>query len=413
MFMAEFNIPKLKQEITAVLLKNIMPFWVKYAFDPKNDGFNGALLNNLVQNNEVPRSAILCTRLLWTFSYSARLIGNEIYRSSADKAFQILKNTFWDDTYGGFYWSVDQFGLPAKTEKFHYAQAFAIYGLSEYYRICKDPQVLNMAKQLFHLLESKAHDPKYGGYFEACDCFWNLLPDSRLSERDLKAEKSMNTMLHIMEAFTNLSIVWDDPTLKLRHKEVQEIFLQKIYDPEAGHLRLFFDQNWNPITDDVSYGHDIEASWLMMEAAELNGNPVLLEKSIKAAKHLAETTYQEGLDELGYVHYDGNKNGPFKDEPISWWPQVEGMVGFLNAYQFTAEKKYLHVVVQLWSFIRNFLVDQDHGDLYKQLNPDLSPDHKVYKLGPWEGPYHQVRAFLEVLHRLDILKKEILGGINE
>ena len=319
---------QLKEELTG----NILPFWINHSVDRLNGGFYGALTNDLEIHNEVPRSAILCARILWTYATAFRKLGDREYLEMASRAYDYLRGVFLDPEYGGIYWTVDKDGRPVFDRKHHYAQAFAIYGLSEYYRATEQPESLALAQDLFHLLEEHAYDPYNGGYIEGSSRKWETLMDMRLSDRDLNCRKSMNTMLHVLEAYTNLLRVWQDPTLKAQHRALIEIFQQRIVDPSTGHFKLFFDDTWNSLLPNVSYGHDIEGSWLLLEAAEVQGDLALLEQVRQTSLQLATAVYQDGLEPDGSLPYEAGPHG-LVDSDKSWWVQAEAMLGFQNAYQ--------------------------------------------------------------------------------
>jgi mannobiose 2-epimerase len=317
----------------------------------------------------------------------------------ARRAYDYLRSAFLDPEYGGVYWSVDAKGKPVFERKHHYAQAFAIYGLAEYYRATEQPESLAQAQSLFHLLEKHAFDPHYGGYIEGSSCKWEALTDMRLSERDLNCRKSMNTMLHILEAYTNLLRVWNEPALKAQHRAVIETFLDHIVDPATGHFKLFFDDQWNSLLPNVSYGHDIEGSWLLLEAAEVQGDIALVERVRQAAVRIAGAVYQDGLEADGSLPYESGPQG-LVDSDKSWWVQAEAMVGFYNAYQISREERFEQAAQGSWKFIRDHMVDRVHGDWIKKLHRDGSVDEGNYKVGPWECPYHNSRACLEMIDRL-------------
>src|SRR3990172_850240 len=283
-----FNKSEFRQQLRTELTGNILPFWMAYTLDRENGGFYGALTNDRQVLNEVPRSAVLCARILWTFAAAFRRFGNQQYLSTAKWAYDYLTRVFWDKDYDGLYWQVDYKGKPVHDHKHHYAQAFTIYGLSEYHRATREPESLTLAKSLFHLLEKHAYDPWYKGYIEASSRKWQALADMRLSDKDLNCRKSMNTMLHILEAYTNLLRVWDDPYLKSQHQALLETFLRHIIDPETSHFKLFFDDRWHSLSDLVSYGHDIEGSWLLAEAAEVQNDPELLQQVHDTAINMAK-----------------------------------------------------------------------------------------------------------------------------
>jgi mannobiose 2-epimerase len=386
---------QLKKELT----ENILPFWMKYAVDKVNGGFYGALTNDLIIHNEVPRSAILCARILWTYAAAYRKLGNEEYLSMAKWAYDYLKQVFWDPEYGGLYWTVDAAGQPVLDRKHHYAQAYAIYGLTEYYRAAQQPESLVLAQELFKLLEKHAYDPVYGGYIEGSSRQWKALADMRLSDRDLNCRKSMNTMLHVLEGYTNLLRVWQDAELYARHKTLLEVFLKNILDHASGHFKLFFDEDWNSLLPNISFGHDIEGSWLLCEAAEVQADTALLEQVREAAIQIATAVYIDGLEPDGSLPYEAGPHG-LVDSAKSWWVQAEAMVGFYNAWQLSGQARFAEAAWQSWNYIQDNLIDRTHGEWFKSLSRDGSPDHNRYKVGPWECPYHNSRACFEMLERL-------------
>jgi cellobiose epimerase len=386
---------QLKEELTG----NILPFWMTHTVDKINGGFYGALTNDLEIRNEVPRSAILCARILWTYATAFRKLGDREYLAMARRAYDYLTHIFWDPEYGGVYWSVDFTGKPVFERKHHYAQAFAIYALSEYYRATESPQSLEFAQTLFQLLEKHAFDPVRGGYIEGSSRKWEALTDMRLSDRDLNCRKSMNTMLHILEAYTSLLRVWEDAGLKAKHKGLIETFQEHIIDHSTGHFKLFFDDQWNSLLENVSYGHDIEGSWLLCEAAEVQADPALLEQVREAAIQIASAVYKDGLEQDGSLPYESGPHG-LVDSFKSWWVQAEAMPGFYNAYQLSGQEHFAQAAWRSWEYIRDKMVDRTHGDWLKRLHRDGTPDNSIYKVGPWECPYHHSRACFEMIERL-------------
>ena len=395
-----FDKADFRKQLEKELTGNILPFWMTYAVDKVNGGFYGALTNDLEIHNEVPRSAILCARILWTYATAYRKLGDKEYLAMARWAYDYLTRVFLDPEYGGLYWTVDTTGKPVIDRKHHYTQAFAIYGLSEYYRATQEPQSLALAQTLFRLLEKHAYDPVYGGYIEGSSRKWEALTDMRLSDRDLNCRKSMNTLLHILEAYTNLLRVWEDATLKAQHRALIETFQQHIVDPLTGHFKLFFDNQWNSLLENISYGHDIEGSWLLFEAAEMQGDPALVERVRETAVQIAAAVYQDGLEQDGSLPYEGGPQG-LVDSDKTWWVQAEAMVGFYNAYQLSGQERFAQAATRSWNYIQEKMVDRTHGDWLKRLHRDGTPENSAYKVGPWECPYHHSRACFEMLDRLD------------
>jgi mannobiose 2-epimerase len=287
--------------------------------------------------------------------------------------------------------------------KHHYAQAFAIYGLCAYHVATGEAQSLALAQELFRLLEEHAYDPVYGGYIEGSSRRWEALEDMRLSDRDLDCRKSMNTMLHILEAYTQLAHLW--APARAAHRTLVKEFLQRIAHPARTHFRLFFDDAWHSLLDHVSFGHDIEGSWLLVEAAELHDDPELSAAVCETAVLLAEAVYERGIDDDGGIFYEAGSQG-LVDDQKSWWVQAEAMVGFTNAYQLVGKGHYLQAALRCWEYIRSHHVDRVHGGWYKVLHRDGTPDSESYKVGPWECPYHHSRACMEMMDRLGILKED-------
>jgi mannobiose 2-epimerase len=386
---------QLEEELTG----NILPFWMTHVVDKVNGGFYGAVTNDLQVYNKVPRSAVLCARMLWTFAAAYREFGVEQYLSIARWAYDYLTRVFWDQAHGGLYWEVDYKGHPVSDRKHHYAQAFGIYGLAEYYQATREPQSLALVQTLFHLLEANAYEPVYGGYIEGSSCEWEPLADARLGESDLNCRKSMNTNLHILEAYTNLLRVWDDVHLQAQHRALIETFRQHIVDPQTGHFGLFFDDRWHALSENVSFGHDIEGSWLLCEAAEIQSAPALLAQARESAVNMAAAVYRDGLDDDGSLFYEADPQGHV-DTTKSWWPQAEAVVGFYNAYQLSAQEHFARAAYRCWEYIQAKVVDREHGDWFKDLYRDGTPNDAGYKAGPWLCPYHHSRACLEMLVRL-------------
>ena len=394
------NNPRFRNQLEKELTGNILPFWLSHSTDQVNGGFFGAVTNDLQVQNEVPRSAILCARILWTFSAAYRKYGTEQYLSMAQRAYETLTHVFRDQDYGGLYWSVDVTGKPVLSHKHHYAQAFGIYGLSEYYRATQDVDSLALAQELFRLLEKHAFEPDWGGYIEGSSRTWAALEDMRLSTKEINCRKSMNTMLHILEAYTNLLRVWDDTQLKNQHRALIKSFLQHIINVQTHHFNLFFNDSWNSLLDHVSYGHDIEGSWLLVEAAEIQGDEKLLAEVRKTSVQMAEVVYQKGIDADGSLFYEGDSRAIITDDK-AWWVQAEAIVGFFNAYRLSGQEKFGQAAQRCWAYIQNHLVDRTYGDWYKLLRRDGTVDNSIPKIGPWECPYHHSRACLEMISRLE------------
>ena len=391
----------------AELEDNILPFWIRHAVDQENGGFHGFVHSDLTVDRKAPRSAVINARILWTFSAAARVLGKPEYREMADRAWDYLNRKFWDKQHGGVYWMLDYKGAPISDRKQIYAQAFMIYGAAEYYRATGRAECLDRAKVLFHLIEKHSRDLAFKGYVEACSRNWGPLTDMRLSEKDLNSPKSMNTHLHVMEAYTALLRVWRDSALAAAQNDLLEVTMDRIVDGATGHFRLFFDRQWHPLNDHVSFGHDIEGSWLLLEAAEVLGDPVLVAYAQKVSERMAEAVYDEGRDKDGSIFYERNGQGEVIDPNKHWWAQAEAVVGFYNAWQLTRQERFRDAAEQAWKFIDSRVIDKVHGEWLAKLRPDGTPwreaeDADVCLVGPWKCPYHNSRMCFEMMERLDL-----------
>jgi mannobiose 2-epimerase len=320
----------------------------------------------------------------------------------AHRAYDDLTTRFWDADYGGLYWVADADGRPLSVRKQIYGQAFGIYALAEYFRATGEDQALRQAIDLFRILEEYSHDPEHKGYFEAYTRDWRLETDLRLSEIDMNEKKSMNAHLHVMEAFTNLLRVWDDALLRERQAELIEVMMERIVDPRTWHLILFFDESWHPRSDHISFGHDIEASWLLVEAAEVAGERRLIEATRPLALRIAQAVYDEALAPDGGLLYEATPHGIVQSH-TEWWPQAEAVVGFLNAYQISGEPHFLDAALRCWNYIEEHLVDRRHGEWFRAVTRDGAVKADELKVSFWKCPYHNGRACLEMVERLEML----------
>ncbi|HSD84360.1 MAG TPA: AGE family epimerase/isomerase [Anaerolineae bacterium] len=387
------------QRIEHELRQDILPFWMEHTLDEVNGGFYGALSNDLHIDNTVPRSAVLCARILWTYSMAYRVYQDDRYLLMARRAYDYLTQKFWDQEYGGVYWTIDPQGHPNNDRKHVYAQAFALYGLAEFYRATNHSLALLLAEELFHLIEAHTFDAVNGGNVECRSREWGLLDDMRLSANEPDCAKSMNTLLHLMEAYTNLLRVWPDQELKAKQRGLIEIFLRHVVDPQTQHFRLFFDETWHSLNGHISPGHDIEGSWLLVEAAEVQGDAELLTQARYNAVLMAEAVYRDGVGADGTVLNEVTPQG-VKNFDKHWWPQAEGVVGFTNAYQLSGRAEFAQAADRLWNLIETLFVDRTNGDWFKVLDPNGVPLPHYHKAGPWECPYHHSRACFEMLARL-------------
>jgi cellobiose epimerase len=388
--------------IEADLLGNILPYWAENAIDRTHGGIIGELGLNGKPVASAERGSLLTSRMLWTFSAAYRLHRDPAHLAIAAWMKVDLMTRFWDHEFGGLYWSVDGEGRPARTRKQVYGIAFGIYALAEHYRATGDRDSLDRAIALFESIESHAWDTTDGGYFEACSREWVLLDDWRLSEKDMNEPKSQNTHLHIMEAYTNLLRVWPSDRLRATQRRLLAIMMERILDGRTHHLGLFFDAKWGWRTDHISYGHDIEAAWLLTEAAEVLGDPVVLQRIQKEAVAIADATLREGIDRDGAVLYEGLPDGTLTNSDKDWWPQVEGAIGFLNAFDISGDERHLHAALALWEVIERHFIDRSGGEWHRGFTRDMQLV-PAPKISFWKCPYHNGRGGMELPRRLRAL----------
>jgi mannobiose 2-epimerase len=337
------------RRIESDLVGNILPFWLKHAIDPKRECFHGSVGPDLKPDPSALRGALLTSRILWTYSAAYRRYRTSEYLRMADFAYLDLLSHFHDSRHGGFFWSLRPDGTVLQDRKQTYGQAFAIYALSEYHAASGRPEPLEIAIEVHHLLERHARDPVLGGYREALGRDWKPIADMRLSAGDMNVPKSQNTLLHVMEAYACLLRVWPDADLERSQIDLLRVMVDHVLQGDTGHLGLFFTTDWKPQSDQISYGHDIEAAWLLTEAANGVNHAPLRERIRSIAVRIAEVTLAEGIDTDGGVMNQGGPEG-LTNTGKDWWPQAEAVTGFLNAYEIGRHPRHLEAAFQSWDF---------------------------------------------------------------
>ncbi|MGQ1908434.1 AGE family epimerase/isomerase [Marinifilum sp. RC60d5] len=395
---AGLDLLTIKSEMSAELT-NLLDFWSTEAIDLENGGFISRIDHFGVKNIQSPKGAVLNARILWTFSAAYRVTKKQKYKENADRAYHYLTEYFWDHDFGGLVWSVDNSGTILNSRKQAYAQGFGIYAFSEYYRISKDSQSLDYAKKLYSILEDKFLDKKNGGYIEALQRDWTSQKDMRLSEKDANSPKSMNTHLHILEPYTNLLKVWPDLKLEQSIRHLLTIFQNQIIDPNTGHFNLFFDMEWKVESSIISFGHDIEGAWLLNEAAIELKDRLLIEEIQKLSLKLVDISLNEGTDMDGSLFYEKEEN--HLDTDKHWWPQAEAMVGMIDAWEVDTNPNYLIGLNRTWEFIKKHLIDKTNGEWFWRVDQNGEPNTSDDKLGFWKCSYHNTRALMEVIERID------------
>ncbi len=393
------------QSVEQELFKDIIPFWLKHGPDLQFGGFTGEMSNDLQVPSRPQKGLILNARLLWTFSALYRFTEDSSFLNMAERAFDYIFSHFWDEKYGGAFWLCDFKGKPQDEKKKTYGQAFLIYALAEYVMATNKLKALDQAKKLFELVEQHAFDKKNKGYIEAFERNWELGEDIRLSEKDMNEKKSMNTHLHLLEAYTHLCRVWKHKKVEQKLEELINIFLDHIIESTSFHFKLFFDETWQCKSDVISFGHDIEGTWLLCEAADILGKSSLTNKVHDRALKMTKAVYEQGLDRDGGLFYEA-RGQKIIDTDKHWWPQAEAAVGFLNAYELSGNIGYFDAAFKAWEFIDNVLVDKKYGEWFWRVSQDHKPYLEEPKISPWKGPYHNSRTCMELITRLHHIEKQ-------
>lgn len=384
----------------------IANWWLENSIDREFGGFYGEVSADNVPVKNASKGIILNARILWFFSEAALELGALTEpkgiecRQAAKRAYDYIINHFFDAEYGGVYWELDAQGNPLNTKKQVYAQAFTIYALTAYYQLTKDDQVLANALDCFELLETKTIDREREGYLEAFTRTWGTMDDLRLSEKDLNFPKSQNTHLHVLEAYTTLNKIHPTPEINAALRYSIELFDKYMIDKTTYHLRMFLDNNWKDHSPGFTYGHDIEASWLIAKALESLGDESYSKVLMPTLVKITETTLTEGVGAHGHVidAYDFATKTQLPD--IVWWVQAEALVGFLFAYNESHEQKYLIAAENIWEFIKQYQIDKKNGEWFWLSSIDKPQAAPYYKVGFWKCPYHNGRAMMEAINYL-------------
>lgn len=394
-----------KSEARVLLETNILRFWQERMVDYRQGGFYGRIDGYNVLHPDAEKGAVLNARILWTFAAAARVLNNTPYRILAARAYDYLMQWFMDREQGGVYWSLNADATPLDTKKQTYAIAFAIYGLAEYVRLTNNQEALNAAIRLFEDLEAHAYkwdnekiSKCKNGYVEALTRDWQPIADMRLSEKDENGVFTMNTHLHVLEAYTNLyrvlkNVQRDDvqgtkERITKQLRTLIDIFANRIFDPATGHLMLFFDEKWQPSNTHTSPGHDIEAAWLLHEALEVLGDEELLNQTLPVIHSLAQAAEDDIMDEK------------------EWWCYAEAVVGYIDQWKLYQDEKPIESNINLelaetaFHYIQTHLMDRENGEWFWTILPDGTPDRTHDKAGFWKCPYHNSRMCIEIIERL-------------
>jgi len=402
---------------TYELHDNILSYWMKYGVEKDEQGFYGAVNLNNEPVLSANKTSVLNARILWTFAAAAKKYRGTGYDEIAHKAFRVITEDFADKEHGGFYMELSSDNQVANDIKHTYAQAFVIYSLSKYYEFNPETEVMDKVQDFFYFLDKKTKDPEHIGYLESFTRNWKIYEENRMADNN--EPKSMNTHLHILEAYAAVYKIWNDDLVKQRLTELLEIFIHNIIRKD-GHLGIFFSEEFSETDSSkaiCSFGHDIEASWLIWEAAEILGVESITAKIKPLILKMADAVLRVGVDKDGGLFLESTRYGSHVRTNKHWWLQAENLVGFMNSFQLTGDPKYWDIVKLSWDFIDKHVIDHEGGEWFTKVNrlgkpyliepeDDPSPYYRNdWKIDPWKCPYHNGRAMIELTNRISRLLK--------
>ena len=394
------ELKQLCAEAKEELLHHIIPFWEGMQ-DFEHGGFYGYMGQDFVVDKTYDKGCILNSRILWFFSEAYLTLGDEKLLSCADSAWTLLEESFVDHEEGGLFWSVTYDGQPKDMTKHTYNQAFAIYGLCSYYKASKNRKALDLAFTLFHLIEEKMRDEN--GYLEAFNRDFTPASNDKLSENGVCAKRPMNTIRHVMEAYTNLAEVTGEEVVRERLREILTIIVNAIYNPDLCRQEVFFDLDYNSLIDLYSYGHDIEAAWLIDDATKQAyigylGDGMEMGVIGKMVQEMEQQVYKEAYN--GTCLPEEKEDGKVRENRV-WWIQAEAVNGFVNAWEKNPkEEKYLDAARNIWDYIREYLIDKrPGGEWFWEVDPEGKPLSEHAMADPWKCPYHNGRMCLLLIRR--------------
>jgi mannobiose 2-epimerase len=388
------------------LENNLLPWWRTCTPDGENGGFYGAVGGDNVPDKSADKFLVLNARLLWTFSAAYAFTKNDNDKACAQRAYDYLTRYFHDKELGGFYTYVDCRGAVANDRKFTYGNAFAVYALAEYARVFGCPKAKTLARETAAHLDTHMWDAQHLGYLEVASRDWQYMPNVLMHGNAPESQKTMNTHLHVLEAYANFLRIDDTPALRHRVRTLLYLILNKIVNPCTWHFNYYQGLDWAVTDPNYSLGHDIEGSWLLYEAAEILNEPEALADTRRVCVNMARAVYDLGRMPEGGIYTEYDVREHTYSAQVSWWEQNEGVVGFLHAYQLTGEEKFLHAAEDALDFIKKYFIDKENGGWYAFLSQDLQPIKTRDKCNPYICPYHNARMSLEILRRFN-------AGANE
>jgi len=380
--------------------KAIFEYWKNEAYNAETKQFFGAIDFYGKKNPEAPLGIIMYSRILWSFSAASMHFNCNEYKAVAEETFNFIQSYFYDKTHKGYFWEISAKRTPLVHKKQTYAHAFMLYGICEYYACSKDEKALKQAISIFDLMQRHCIDTIYGGFFEAFAQDWTKLDDVRLSEKDRNDPKSMNTNLHVLEAYTRLLQVTGNKEVELVLRNLINLFAEHIID-KNGHLCLFFDEQWKSQVNEYSFGHDIETSWLLWEAIEAVNDEELEKKYKSLIIRMVDVFLNEALDENQHssLYHKFVDTGKY-DTDRHWWVMCEMLEGLANAYEITNDEIYRKPILPAWEYIKLNLIDCTNGEWHWRVNEYKEPIADESKVCNWKAPYHNGRALMRLVRKM-------------
>lgn len=389
----------LSKDIQNHLYSKIIPFWEGLK-DDEFGGYYGLLDYELNLDKKAVKGCILNSRILWFFSNAAVRMKDETLLPYADHAFEFMKQYCFDKENGGVYWSLNYDGSVYDATKHTYNQAFAVYALSSYYEASGKKEAIKLAFELSDLIENTCKDE--GGYLEAFTADFKPESNEKLSENGVIATRTMNTLLHVFEAYTELYRVTKEAKVADRLNEMLVRFYNDIYNKDRHRLEVFFNDAYESLIDLHSYGHDIEAAWLIDKGLDVLGKAVdgeIKDKIVFMTQDIAQNVFRLAYDGKSLVCE--NENGVDNQLRI-WWVQCEAIIGFYNEYQKDAAKTdYADAAAAIWEYVKEHIVDRRPGSEWlSEVDENAVPATKKPIVEPWKCPYHNGRMCFEMIERI-------------
>jgi len=402
----------------------VLDLWYPLAIDTVDGGYLTNFSRDWKPDKKQNKMLVVQARHIWSLSEVAQTFPEykDTYRKAAEMGVQFIKNHMWDDVHGGFYSLVTKTGEVTRTgnsftdAKNSYSNSFAIYGLTNYYQVFGDENALDLAKRTFRWLENHAYDDQYGGYYMYLERDGTPIKERFMGE----PPKDQNSSIHLMEAFTELYKVWPNDTVKTRLHEMLTLIRDTMVVKNQ-YLTLFFEKNWDPVSyrdslknkkaqffnhDHVSFGHDIETAYLMIEAAK--AMDIDLEPNLKVAKSMVDHSIKQGWDtknggiyDAGYYPSEESELEIVKSTKI-WWSQAEALNTFIYMDKLYPEDEmnYYNYAVKEWQYIQKYIIDEQYGGWFWS-GIDVEPDSKDRpKANIWKATYHNTRALVNAINML-------------